>query len=264
MKKGKELQAPENEGENKHRYKLNKKKFAKVIALLCLLAAGGVIAVHFIGMAKIEKAIAAIVPPASEVRVDPEIIKNATLDGKVIVVDAGHGGDDTGANGVSGSVESELNLKVATLLKEQLENKGANVVMTRSTDKLADTKEEDWNKRDGIISGSGADILVSIHMNSFSDTNVSGPLVLFLPGSGQGKTLADSIQQIMNEYLKPESPGSDRSDNLRILKYGNQPSVLVECGYISNTEEENKLISSDYQNKVANAIRDGVLAYFNG
>jgi N-acetylmuramoyl-L-alanine amidase len=233
--------------------------------MLCFIVAAIIIAAQYVIKAGGE-AVAALDPLQPTVK-NSQIISNInpkeSLKGKIIVVDAGHGGDDPGASGVNGSVEKKLNLSLAFLLKQQLENKGAEVVMTRSDDSIAGTKDQDWEKRREIITKSGADILVSIHMNKFEDAGVSGPVVLFMPGSDQGKTLAESLQKVLNDELDPETQGTARSEDLQILKYGFQPSALVECGYISNPEEEEKLISEEYQLKTANAICDGVVDFFS-
>jgi N-acetylmuramoyl-L-alanine amidase len=187
------------------------------------------------------------------------------LKGRLIVVDAGHGGFDPGASGVSGVREDELNLQVAMKLKAELEARGAEVIMTREDENaLAATKEEDMAKRRRIIEESGSDIVISVHMNSFpQDPGVSGPLVLFAPGSEQGKKLAGWIQDYLNEAL--EDDGSARShDNLIILESGTQPCVIVECGYLSNEEEEEALRQEDYQQRVTEAICDGAAAFFCG
>ena len=187
------------------------------------------------------------------------------LEGRLIVVDAGHGGFDPGAIAQDGVREDGLNLEIAVKLKAALEARGAEIVMTREDENaLAATKNEDMAERRRIILENGPDIVISVHMNSFpQDPGVSGPLVLFAPGSEEGKKLADWIQDCMNEELGDD--GSARSqDNLIILESGAQPNVLVECGYMSNEEEENLLQQEDYQQRVAEAICDGAAAYFSG
>lgn len=267
MSNERNINIPENEQEVKRKYRLNKRKFTVAIAVVCFVVAVIIIAAHYAGSSGQKEVIAAIEPPkpisqatgSAGINIDSK----TPLEGKVIVVDAGHGGEDPGASGVNGSVEKELNLEIANSLKSQFESKGATVVMTRSGDKLADTKEQDWEERQEIISGARADILVSIHMNSYyDDTSVTGPLVMFLPGSVQGKALAEAVQQSMNDSLAPKNSGNARAEDLRILKYGLQPSVLVECGYISNAQEEEKLNTEDYQQSVAEAIYNGVIIYF--
>lgn len=188
--------------------------------------------------------------------------QTAGIEGRVIVIDAGHGGFDPGAIGVGGLHEDDLNLAVARYLKDELEACGVQVMMTREADVgLGETQDESLQERRRIIEQSGSDIVISIHMNNYKhDPKVWGPLVLFMPGSDRGKKLAEAVQQSLNTALN--ASGTARSENLYILKSGNQPCVLVECGYLSNEEEERKLGQPDHQKKVAAAICEGIRAYF--
>lgn len=261
-----------NEATQRTKYRLNKKKFAS--AMLTLLLIAGFIAVAGYSLVK-----AGVIPAAAEFSALPGAAEaesqsgaqetesqgsGGTIDGKRILVDAGHGGFDPGAVGVSGTYESTLNLAVAEHLKSELENSGANVVMTREEDTgLGNTQAESLHERGRIIEQSGADIVISIHMNFFEkDPDVCGPLVLFMPGSEKGKVLAEAIQEALNDAL--DTDGASRSQDLYVLRSGNMPCVLVECGYISNEEEEAKLKQSEYQQRVAKAVCDGAAAYFSG
>ena len=249
--------------------KLNKHRFITVIALLCFMSAALIITFHlsagFINSAAYtENNTNLSAPDTTGATPGADAEKTITLSGKSIVLDAGHGGFDPGAIGSLGSREDEINLKVAEYLQSELENYGAQVIMTRSDQNaLAETKEEDMAERRRIITESGSDIVVSIHMNSFSDSSVSGPLVIFMQGSTLGEKLAKSIQQSMIEVLSPSMENSARSGDLYILRSGWQPCVIVECGYISNTEEEKKLLESKYQQSVASAVCDGIKNYFS-
>lgn len=225
-----------------------------IIALVCFAAAAAAIIIHLLSGMPVN-ATAGSQSTESEA-------KNVLVD-KLIVLDAGHGGFDPGTIGVTGTEEDELNLLVAGYLKEQLEASGAKVIMTRSdSNAVADTKEADMAKRREIITNSGSDIVVSIHMNSFTDSSVSGPLVLYMPGSAKGLVLAKSIQQKLVEDLQPERENDARAEDLYILRSGNQPCVIVECGYLSNDNEEQLLLTDDYQKKIAKAICSGINAYF--
>lgn len=263
-------QKPRENARNEHnsqvkRYRFNAKKFATTMSVLCFMIAGAIIAVNYLSENSDGGAIAALDAPQRTAKASAQNSGAITegLAGKSIVVDAGHGGFDPGASGVSGSEEDDINLAVSEFLKAELEGRGAKVTMTRSDENaIADTKDADMEKRRVIIHDSGSDIVVSVHMNSFKDDIVSGPLVLFMTGSDKGKKLADYIQQRLNDELEPDSKGNARSDNLHVLRAGNQPSVLVECGFLSNPDEEKKLLTEDYQKKVAKAICDGVEDYF--
>ena len=259
------------------RYRLNKKKFAAVLFVLGCIAA--LIIIAAVSLENADTSMAGVViadlPNATEyvilgstivadtVSATPSVDKTNELDGRVIVVDAGHGGFDPGAIGVSGTQEDELNLAIAQYLEIELENGGAQVIMTRENENaLADDKDSDMAKRRQVIEQSEADIVISIHMNYFEDDpDTKGPLVLFMPGSEAGKSLAEALQGSMNAAL--DADGTARSDDLYILRSGNMPCVLIECGYISNEEEERKLSQPDYQQSIAKAICEGLNKYFS-
>lgn len=263
------------------RYRFNAKKFARSILLLGCLIAVIVIIVCFAGnpVPAVAQAASSVQPVSSvqaassvqetQIPVSAEVSPSAvgaaaagTAAQKVAVVDAGHGGFDIGATGVSGVHESDLNLKVAGYLKADLEQEGVRVIMTRSDENaIAATKDEDMAKRREIIQQSGSDIVVSIHMNADTDASISGPVVLFSPGAIQGEKLAKMIQYSLLDELKPDSKNIARTGILYVLENNTQPSVLVECGFITNAQEEALLVQEDYQKKVAYAITQGCMEF---
>ena len=184
--------------------------------------------------------------------------------GKLVVLDAGHGGFDPGAIGrVTGVEEDELNLAVANALAELLEARGYRVLKTRSDDKaIAGTKVMDMDRRRDIIEKSGADAAISIHMNAIQQGTVRGPVAIYYEGSDEGKLLAQCMQRALNESLMPPKPKQAASGSYFILKAGSMPSCIVECGFLTNAEEERLLMEADYQQQVALAIADGLDAYF--
>lgn len=189
--------------------------------------------------------------------------KGTGIRGKLVVIDAGHGGFDCGTTGVSGSHEDDLNLQVAQCLREQLIQGGAQVIMTRENEEaIAPTKDEDMQKRRQIIADSGSDIVVSIHMNSYEDPNTRGHIVYFMQGSVQGQRLAQAIGGSMDQGLDTVRKNNVQSNDYFILKSGTQPCVLVECGFLSNRQEEAKLLDPEYQQKVGEAIFQGIEEYF--
>ncbi len=253
------------------RYRFNPKKLATTLLTLAAMAA--IIVVAAVSLTNAGTVAAASPPPefttAGTVRPGtapekPEESKPLTTkgQGQLVLVDPGHGGFDPGAIGITGAHEADLNLAVGLSLKEELENAGLQVLMTRDSDiGLGTTQNESLATRGGIIEECGSDIVVSIHMNSFpSDPSVSGPIVMFMPGSDRGKALAESVQQSLNDTLGVT--GSARAEDLYVLRSGNQPCVLVECGFISNEEEEYSMQQPDYQQKLARAICEGILQYF--
>jgi N-acetylmuramoyl-L-alanine amidase len=184
--------------------------------------------------------------------------------GKTVVIDAGHGGFDSGARSQEGIREDEINLKIAMKLKEYLVDHGVKVVMTRdSHNALASTKSKDMQKRVEIIRNSGADIVVSIHQNKFEQPQYYGAQTFYMEGSEEGKRLAQSVQELLLDNLGRGNKRQIKAvKNLLILKAGAAPSIIVECGFLSNPEEARLLASSEYQDKIAWSIYNGIITYF--
>lgn len=184
-----------------------------------------------------------------------------------IIIDAGHGGIDPGCSGsVEGSNERELNLAYAKTLKKYLEEYGINVVMTRTTtDGLysafsVNKKKDDMEKRKQIIENSNADLIISLHMNSFPLKSCRGAHVFYNPDSDISKNLATSIQNNFYStlaYAKKEAGVGD----YYMLTCTNVPAVIVECGFLSNAEEEKLILSDDYREKLCYSILCGVIKY---
>ncbi len=185
--------------------------------------------------------------------------------GKTVVIDAGHGGADGGVVGVTTSVkESDVNLAIARQLKHFLKTKGYDVVMTRTTtDGLygmttKNKKLKDMQERKKIIENANADLVVSVHCNSYPRRDQKGAQVFYAPGSENGKAMADAMQNVLKSTL-----GTDRSamsGDYYILQCSATPSLLVECGFLSTPSDEKLLVSWSYQEKVAYAIFTGVHA----
>lgn len=180
----------------------------------------------------------------------------------VVVVDAGHGGIDGGAVGkVTGITEAELTLTVAYLLKAELEYYAIDVVMTRTTaDSLAPSdsrrfKREDMELREEIIKQASPDLVVSIHMNKYAGTSRRGAQAFFY--DKDGKAFATLVQRNLDYYLNQPNLGRGFSPlygDYYILKCTDCPSVLVECGFLSNVEDEVLLQKPYYQSALAESI----------
>ena len=185
------------------------------------------------------------------------------LDAK-IVLDAGHGGWDPGKTGTGGANEKELNLAVVGKLAEYLEQGGAEVILTReSDDALGEGKRTDMAERRRIANESGADILVSIHQNAFPSAKVRGAQVFYHNSSGNGKVLAECVQESLRHRVDGSNNRQAKEDkDYYILRTTEFPAVLVECGFLSNAEEEKLLNDATYQEKLAWAIYCGILDYF--
>lgn len=181
-----------------------------------------------------------------------------------IVIDAGHGQPDGGAVGSGlGVIEETINLSIAEKLKILLEEYGWEVVMTREdAEQIGADKNADMRRRREIISSAGQMLTVSIHQNFYAgDAAVSGPQVFYAPGSEQGKLLAEQIQSALNCALEPVSPRIAAEGDYYIVKSGSVPAVIVECGFLSNPAEEQLLMQSQYQVRIARAIAEGIAAY---
>lgn len=191
---------------------------------------------------------------------------------KVIVIDAGHGGVDAGAS-ANNTVEKELNLKIALKLKEYIEQSGGIAILTRDEDvstqdtdsgKGTSAKQSDLKNRKDLVDESKADMFVSIHMNKFEQEKYKGAQVFYSNNSEESKKLGEIIQSSMREILDSENNREAKNSNgkIYVIKNANVPSVLIECGFLSNTEEAKKLSDDEYQQKVAWSIYMGITKYW--
>lgn len=179
-----------------------------------------------------------------------------------IVIDAGHGGEDGGATSVSGIPESQYNLQIALKLNDLLQLLGFRTLMVRTTDTaihiqgdtIAARKVSDLRQRVKLVNETEGAVLVSIHQNTFPDSRYSGAQV-FYSDAGEGRALAESMQAI---FCKTLNPGSNRSakkaDGIYLMKHIECTGVLVECGFLSNPEEDAALRKADYQQKICCVI----------
>lgn len=187
-----------------------------------------------------------------------------------IVIDAGHGGIDGGSTGsLTGVKESELNLEIAKKLKKLFEKIGVEVIMTRESDVglYGDTSEgfkvRDLKKRVQIINQNKPDLALSIHLNKYQKEYRRGAQVFYSNRNEKSKNLAKNVQFFLN--LLPESKRiyDELLGDYYLLNYSNCPMVIVECGFLSNNEEERLLQTENYQNKLANAMYNGILKYLH-
>lgn len=179
-----------------------------------------------------------------------------------VVVDAGHGGIDGGAVGTKSKVpEAGLNLSVALLVEQKLRESGIDVSMTRTDENaLADGKKADMQARKKIMNRDGVDVVVSIHMNRFKDPGAKGAMAFYMPDSQEGQKLAELVLSAVCEETG-QNPRKPQKANFFILRESLSPAVLVECGFLSNAAEEQKLLDESYQELLANGIVKGVIAY---
>ncbi len=182
---------------------------------------------------------------------------------KIVMIDAGHGGADPGA--LSGKTqEKNINLQIAKKLQTYLEQGDSYVLMTRQEDKaLASNKQSDMYKRKIIANGSGADIFVSIHQNANPRSSAKGAQVYYFGKSEKSKLLAQCIQKEIKKFANPSNKMTTMPNtDYFVLRQTTMPSVLVECGFMSNSGEKWRLTTEDYQERMAWAIYIGILKYF--
>lgn len=187
-----------------------------------------------------------------------------------VVIDAGHGGDDPGKIGINKEKEKDINLKIAKELKKLLEKEDIKVVMTRTDDaglyqqSSNNKKVEDMRKRCEIISKAKPVFTVSIHQNSYPEESVKGAQVFYYGQSQEGKKLAEILQKSLVANLDPENHREAKAnESYYLLRKTESPTVIVECGFLSNSEEAELLATEEYQKKVAEAVKMGILECLN-
>ena len=191
---------------------------------------------------------------------------------RTIIVDAGHGGEDGGAVSSNGVSEAQINLSIALKLQNLLEQSGATVVLTRSDENaiydidkktLRQKKNSDLKNRVKIGNTSSADIFVSIHLNKIDQSQYYGWQTFYKNGNEQGKKLATCIQNNLNEAIQKENKRTPlKISDVYIIKNVEIPTTIVECGFLSNPEEEKQLQTDEYQNRLAWGIYNGIMDYF--
>lgn len=180
---------------------------------------------------------------------------------KTVVVDAGHGGADSGMR-ADGVLEKDINLAVARRLAGYLRQGGAKVVMTREKDtRLSSVRREDLSRRVALAREHGADIMVSIHANSFSDPGQHGAQTFSCPGSEPAKKLSYAIQAELVRILANTRRVPKQNDYF-LCRESTVPTVIVEVGFLTNPKERRMLQDPSYQDRVAFAVYAGIIKYF--
>lgn len=212
----------------------------------------------------------------SDKNIAAEISKRTAA--SVIVLDPGHGGMDGGAQSSAGISEKDINLSICIMLRELLEKDGFKVIMTREDDRalcdensqgtIRSHKTEDMKERKQIIDQAGADLAVSIHLNSFTqDPDVKGAQVFYPAAAGDSNCVksneaAELIQQSLNKTINVEKDRTELGKNdVFILKNIRCPVVIVECGFLSNPQEAEALNKHAYQAKIAKSLQTGICSY---
>jgi N-acetylmuramoyl-L-alanine amidase len=185
-----------------------------------------------------------------------------------IVIDAGHGGADPGKIGVNGALEKDINLSLAEKLRDLLVQKGYRIVMTRESDaglyeeSSVNKKVDDMQRRCQIIASANPAFTVSLHQNSYPSEDVSGAQVFYYTQSAEGETLANILQQSLISRVDPDNHRAAKAnDSYYLLKKTPTPTVIVECGFLSNPAEAALLLDETYQYQLVRAIYMGILEY---
>ena len=190
---------------------------------------------------------------------------------KCVIIDAGHGGVDGGATSCTGVLESQINLEIALRLDEVMHLLGIHTLMIRTDDRsvyiegesIAAKKVSDLKERVRIVNSTEDAVLISIHQNHFADRQYHGAQVFY--GKGQGSSeLATALQKNLIATVNPNSKRNiKRASGIYLLKKVDCSAVLIECGFLSNPEEESKLRSAEYQKKLCCVIATTVSLYLS-
>lgn len=198
------------------------------------------------------------------------VTENEEKEKPCVVIDAGHGGTDPGKVGVDGSLEKDINLKIAKKLAVFLGAADVDVVLTRESDaglydeNVSNKKVQDMKNRVVLIEEKKPVMTVSIHQNSYHEEYVHGAQVFYYAGSEESKDIAERMQRVLAEQVDPDNARQAKAnDSYYLLKKTSSPIVIVECGFLSNYEEAQKLSSEVYQEKTAWAIHLAILQYLN-
>lgn len=191
---------------------------------------------------------------------------------KIIVIDAGHGIPDEGAESKNGISEAKINLSIALKVQKLLEQSGATVILTRSDDNgiydidsktLKEKKKTDLKNRVKIGNEASADIFISIHLNKIPQQKYSGWQTFYKSSDKNSIKLAKTIQTNLNKAIPKDNDRVPmKLDSIYIVKNIEIPIAVVECGFLSNPEEEKELLDNEYQNRLAWGIYSGIIDYF--
>lgn len=191
---------------------------------------------------------------------------NVVAAGKVIVIDSGHGGDDPGKIGINQAKEKDVNLKIAKKVKKRLKKEGWKVVMTREEDVMlgdaqkGNRKIHDMKARVELINKTMPAMAVSIHQNSYQEAEIHGAQVFYYSHSQDGKRMAETMQRALLMADEENTRQAKGNDTYYLLKRTEVPTIIVECGFLSNPQEAEKLTEDGYQKKLAQAITSGIIA----
>ena len=193
--------------------------------------------------------------------VTSEKVDTEEKENQIVVIDAGHGADDPGKVGVNDALEKDINLQIALKVKACLEEKGIQVVMTREDDVAEESKLGDMKKRVELINEVKPAITVSIHQNSYSDASIKGAQVFYYTDSEVSKEAASIMQEELRTIDETNKREIKANNTFYMLKKTETPTIIVECGFLSNPEEAEKLVTESYQDEMAGTICTGIIKW---
>lgn len=200
---------------------------------------------------------------------------NINAENMVLIIDAGHGGEDGGAVAEDGTLEKDINLEITKKLSQIAKVNGYDVILTREVDaqiydadsanSLRQKKVSDMKNRLNLMSTYSNALFVSIHLNKFQSESVNGAQVFYAKNVEGSKELAECIQSSIAQKIQPENDRSvkENTDSIYLLKNATVPAVIVECGFLSNKNELINLKNNEYQYKIAMSIYLGIIKYLN-
>lgn len=187
-----------------------------------------------------------------------------------VIIDGGHGGKDGGAVSVTGTLEKDINLSIAHKLERLLNANGFDTLMTRTTDNEVSDNEEikkhdELKNRVDIFNSSADNIVISIHQNKFTQEQYSGTQIFYSQNNSKSEILAENIKNSVVSLIQNDNKRECKKagSEIFILDNSNVPTVLVECGFLSNYQEANSLDSEEYQNKLTYCIFLGIQEFEN-
>ena len=179
----------------------------------------------------------------------------------VIVIDPGHGGEDPGKVGSNDVLEKDLNLQIAKKVIKRLKKKGITIVTTREDDNVPTSKKQDLEERIELINSTNPKLTVCIHQNSFLEPSVKGAQVFYYTPDESAKEVAGILQEELRTVDLENKREIKANDTYYMLKHTKVPTVIVECGFLTNPEEAQKLTNEGYQDQLADAICNGVIKW---
>ena len=179
----------------------------------------------------------------------------------VIVIDPGHGGEDPGKVGVNDILEKDINLQISMKIRDLLEEVGIEVVMTREDDKVPDRKKEDLENRVELINKTRPTLALCVHQNSFTTPDIYGAQVFYHTKTAEAEDVALLVQESMRAIDPTNKREVKKNDTYYMLKFSEVPTIIVECGFLTNQTEAQKLTTEEYQNDVAFAICEGIVKW---